>query len=111
MHRHTDYAERQQAHNNHSDSYAYAQATKRTIHHPHSSLGATGHWIHILSVAAPLVIAEAIKDPEKKWKALRLASVGAALLSEAAWTLRLSHDRRREEESRAALEDCEGRCR
>ena len=90
---------------------AYAHAARRSISRPHTSMGAAGHWIHLLSVAAPLVIAEVIKDPDKKWRALRLASVGGALLSEAVWTLRLSHDRRREEESRAALEDCEGRCR
>ena len=66
---------------------AYAQAARRAIHQPHTSMGAAGHWIHLLSVAAPLVIAEVIKDPDKKWRALRLASVGGALLSEAVWTL------------------------
>lgn len=94
-----------------SDSYPYQQAARRSIHKPNTSLGATGHWIHLLTVAAPLVIAEVIKDPDKKWRALRLASVGGALLSEAAWTLKISHDRHKAEEARAALEECQDRCR
>ncbi len=93
------------------DSNAYAQAARHAIRHPKTSLGAAGHWIHILSVAAPLVIAEMIKDPDKKWRALRVASVGGALLSEAAWTLKISHDRREAEEARASLDACCDRSR
>src|SRR5271154_6088017 len=82
---------------------------RQPFHHPRTSLGAAGHWIHLLSVAAPLVIAEAIKDPDKKWRALRLASVGGAVLSEAAWTLKIAHDKKKNEEARAALKSCEER--
>jgi hypothetical protein len=84
---------------------------RQPFHHARTSLGAAGHWIHLLSVAAPLVIAEVIKDPDKKWRAMRLASVGAAIASEALWTHRLSKDRQRDEESHAALEACNDRCR
>jgi len=38
-----------------------------------TSLGAAGHWIHLAAVAAPLIIGEVIKDPDKRWRALRLA--------------------------------------
>ena len=92
-------------------SYLDGQFQRQPFHHPRTSLGATGHWIHLLSVAAPLVIAEVIKDPDKKWRALRLASVGAALASEALWTHRLSKDRQKDEASHAALEACNDRCR
>jgi hypothetical protein len=107
----TEYAERPKTHYHSSDSAPYAQAARRSIHHPQTSLGATGHWIHLLTVAAPLVIAEVIKDPDKKWRALRLVSVGGAIASEAAWTLKIAHDRKKNEEARDELEACRDRCR
>ena len=76
----------------------------------HRSNGAAGHLLHILSVAAPLVIAEVIKDPDKRWRAMRGVAVGTALLSEGIWTLRLSQDRKRDKEARQALAACEERC-
>jgi hypothetical protein len=79
---------------------------RHAFHHPRTSLGATGHWIHILTVAAPLVIGELITDPDKKWRALRFASIGGALLSEAVWTHRLSKDRQKDEDTHAALKSC-----
>jgi hypothetical protein len=106
MHHATQQAERSKTRYHPSDSAPYAQAARRSIHQPHTSLGAAGHWIHLLSVAAPLVIAEVIKDPDKKWRALRLASVGGAILSEAAWTMKISHDKKRSEEARAELDAC-----
>jgi hypothetical protein len=84
---------------------------RQQFHHPRTSLGAAGHWIHLAAVAAPLVIGEVIKDPDKRWRALRLASVAAALASEAVWTHRLSKDRQRDEDSHAALDECRDRCR
>jgi hypothetical protein len=42
---------------------------------------------------------------------MRLASVGAALASEALWTHRLSKERQKDEESHAALKSCHDRCR
>jgi hypothetical protein len=57
-------------------------------------------------VAAPLVIGEVIVDTEKKWRAMRLVPVLGALASEALWTMKIAHDRKREEEAHAALEDC-----
>jgi hypothetical protein len=80
---------------------------RHAFRHPKTSLGATGHWIHLATVAAPLVIGEFVHDSEKRWKWMRMVSVGAALASEAAWTLKISNERRREEEDHAALEDCE----
>jgi hypothetical protein len=92
-------------------TYPDAPHTRQQFHHPRTSLGAAGHWIHLAAVTAPLVIGEVIKDPDKRWRALRLVSVGAALASEAVWTHRLSKDRKRDEESHAALDACHERCR
>jgi hypothetical protein len=64
---------------------------------------AAGHWIHILSVAAPLIIPEVIQDRDRQYRAMRLASVGAALASEAVWTYKIAQDRKRENECRAAV--------
>ena len=90
-------------------AFCHSRTSVGAVQHPHNSLGAAGHWIHLLTVAAPLVIAEAIKDPDKKWRALRLASVGGAVLSEAAWTLKIAHDKKKNEEAREALQSCEER--
>jgi hypothetical protein len=84
---------------------------RQAFHRPHTSLGAAGHWIHLAAIAAPLVIGEVIKNPDARWRALRLASVGAAVASEAVWTLRLSKERQKDEESHAALEACHERGR
>jgi hypothetical protein len=91
--------------------YSAAPFNRQQFHHPRTSLGAAGHWIHLAAVAAPLIIGEVIKDPDAKWRAMRFVSVGAALASEAVWTYRLSKDRQKDEESHAALEECHDRCR
>ena len=92
------------------DRYYSAVLGRQAFHHSRTSLGATGmagHWIHLLSVAVPLVIPEITKDPDKRWRALRLTSVGAALASEMAWTYQLAQERKREKECReAAAERC-----
>jgi hypothetical protein len=92
-------------------AYPEAPYTRQQFHHPRTSLGAAGHWIHLAAVVAPLVIGEAIKDPDKRWRALRMVSVGAAVASEALWTHRLSKERQKDEESHAALEACHDRSR
>jgi hypothetical protein len=94
-----------------SDSVAYAQAARRSFHRPNTSLGAPGHLLHVAMVAAPLVITNMIEDPQKKWRALAMVPVIGGLASELLWTLRIEQDRRRNEESRAALEECRERCR
>jgi hypothetical protein len=87
-----------------------AQLPGLAVRHPRTSLGAAGHWIHLLAVAAPLVIGEVIKDSEKRWRALRLASVGAAIASEAVWTYRLTQERKKDEAAHEALANCAERC-
>jgi hypothetical protein len=86
-------------------SHAHEHPRRQAFHHARVHMGATsaaGHWIHILSVAAPLLIPEVIPDRDKQWRAMRLASVGAALASEAVWTYKIAQDRKREQECRAA---------
>lgn len=71
-------------------------AARQPFRQSRTSLGVAGHWVHLLAVLSPLVIGELVKDPEKRWRAIRLASVGTALATEALWTHRLL--RRHEEQ-------------
>jgi hypothetical protein len=66
---------------------------RQAFQRPRTALGATGHWIKTLGILAPLVIGEVIKDPEQKWRAVRISAVATALLSEALWTQRVRRDR------------------
>jgi hypothetical protein len=68
-------------------------AHRQPYHRPHTSMGMIGHWMKTAGILAPVVISELIKDPDRKWRAIRLASVGTALLSEAIWTSKILSDR------------------
>jgi hypothetical protein len=81
-----------------AQSYNTSNRTGQAFHRSRVSLGVAGHWLHLAAVLSPLVIGEVIKDPEKKWRTIRLASVGFAILSEALWTHRLEKKRKEEEE-------------
>jgi hypothetical protein len=52
------------------------------------------------AILAPLNIGEFVKDPDKRWPYIRLASVATALVSEAMWTNRIRKERQQYEESR-----------
>jgi hypothetical protein len=70
---------------------------------PHTSLGATGHWIKTAGILAPLVIGEFVKDPDQRWRFIRIASVATALLSEGMYTHRIRKER---EEARQRERHC-----
>jgi len=74
------------------------QFERQAFHKPHTSMGAAGHWIKTAGILAPLVIGEFVKDPDKRWRYVRLASVATALVSEAMWTNRIRKERERCEE-------------
>lgn len=52
---------------------------------------------------APLVIGEVIKDADKRWRYVRLASVGTALAYEALYSIR---EQKRREELQAERDRC-----
>jgi hypothetical protein len=58
----------------------------------HVSMGAW-HWIKTAGILAPLVIGEFVKDPDRRWRYIRMASVATALVSEAMWSNRISKER------------------
>jgi hypothetical protein len=80
--------------------YSDGQTPRQSFRHPRTSIGATGHWLKTLGILSPLVIGEFVKDPEQKWRLIRIASVTTALLSEALWTHRIHKERQEREEQR-----------
>lgn len=71
------------------------------FHKPHTSLGATGHWVRTAGILTPLVIGEFIKDPEQKWRMIRIASLATALVSEGMWTHKIRNERKERAEEQA----------
>jgi hypothetical protein len=41
-----------------------------------------GHWVRTVGLLVPLVIAEVVPDPAKKFRYMRIASVAMAMVSE-----------------------------
>jgi hypothetical protein len=63
-------------------------------------MGAAGHWIKTAGILAPLVIGEFVKDPDKRWRYVRLASVATALVSEGMWAHKVQREREECKEER-----------
>ena len=68
-------------------------AARRSFQKPHISLGSVGHWVRLAGILSPLIIGEFIKDPTKKWRAIRIATVATALLTEGMWTHKVGKER------------------
>jgi hypothetical protein len=66
----------------------------------HIPPSAAGHWVRTVGILAPLLIGEIVKDPEKKWRFVRITSVAMALVSEGLHT----HGIRRERRERQLLD-------
>jgi hypothetical protein len=56
-----------------------------------------GHWVRTAGILAPLIIGEVVKDPDKKWRFIRITSVAVALISEGLHARRIQHERRERE--------------
>jgi hypothetical protein len=65
--------------------------------------GEIGHWVRTAGILAPLIIGEFVKDPDRKWRFIRITSVAAAILSEGLHSHKSYGDRERDRE---ALEAC-----
>jgi hypothetical protein len=110
--RHTTMAERSRGHQYQPRANDVgAPQFRQAFHRPHTSLGAAGHLLHLGMVAAPLIIGEVIQDSDKRWRAMRVVPILGAVASELLWTLKIANEKKREEESRAALETCRERYR
>ena len=78
------------------------QLSRQAFHNPHTAYGA-GHWIKTAGILAPLVIGEFVKDPDQRWRFIRIAAVATALLSEGMYTHKIRKER---EEARERERDC-----
>jgi hypothetical protein len=65
--------------------------------------GEIGHWVRTAGILAPLIIGEFVKDPDRKWRFIRITSVAAAILSEGLHSHKAYRERERDRE---ALEAC-----
>jgi hypothetical protein len=84
------------------------QLPRQAFCHAHSSIGAgsAGHWIKTAGILAPLVIGELVKDPDQRWRFIRIAAVTTALVSEGLYTHRIKRER---EEARTHARECHER--
>lgn len=87
----------------------YVQPHTRAEPHPdknpvrsfhHSGEGEIGHWVRTAGILSPLLIGELVKDPERKWRFIRVSSVAVALISEGLHVHRLNRERREREAQR-----------
>ena len=67
---------------------------RQPYHNPHTSIGASSHWIRTAGLLAPLLIGELVEDPNKRWRWIRIASVTTALLSEGMYTHKINEERK-----------------
>ena len=65
--------------------------------------GEIGHWVRTAGILAPLIIGEFVKDLDRKWRFVRIASVSAAILSEGLHSHKAYRERERDRE---ALDAC-----
>jgi hypothetical protein len=65
--------------------------------------GEIGHWVRTAGIVAPLIIGEFVKDPDRKWRFIRVTSVAAAILSEGLHSHKAYRERERDRE---ALDAC-----
>jgi hypothetical protein len=72
------------------------QTREKPHHAPPSEIG---HWVRTAGILSPLVIGELVKDPERKWRFIRVSSVAVALISEGLHVHRLNRERREREKA------------
>lgn len=86
------------------DDDVQAALRRNGFQHVHTALGSMGllgHWVGLAGTLAPIVIGEVIDDPTKRWKVIRLASVGTSIAYEAVHTVN-ELARRREQAAKLA---------
>ena len=75
--------------------------SKAAFHRPHTSLGATAHFVRTAGLLAPLIIGELVEDTQKRWRYIRIASIATALISEGMWTNKIKRERQEARECEA----------
>jgi hypothetical protein len=86
------------------DTYPDVHHARQAFHKPHTALGGVAHWVRTAGILAPLLIGEFIKDPDKRWRAVRIATVATTLISEGMYTNKVRNDRERARELHCELQ-------
>jgi hypothetical protein len=68
----------------------------------HTASTEIGHWVRTAGILAPLIIGEIVKDPDKKWRFIRITSVAMALVSEGLHAHRIKRERREQKTDRSS---------
>jgi hypothetical protein len=71
----------------------YGQSDQDRHHESHIHPTGMNHWVRTVGALAPLVIGELVKDPERKWRFIRITSVLLAVASEASYAHRIHQER------------------
>ena len=71
----------------------YEQSDRERHTGPHNCPSGMNHWVRTVGALAPLVIGELVKDPERKWRFIRITSVLLAVASEASYAHRIHQER------------------
>ena len=96
------------AHRDHAPTSDYDRRfPHQAFHRPRTSFGVAGHVIYTAGALAPLVIGELVEDSNKRWRLMRLVSVGTALAYE---TLHVVREEQRRKEQETRLAECRSRC-
>lgn len=90
------------AQNYSKSNYQDTAHPRQCFQHAHTSVGAgsAGHWIRMAGILSPLIIGELVKNPDKRWRWIRISAVATALVSEGLYTQRVRQRREEEEEHR-----------
>lgn len=81
----------------HATQPEIATAERQAFRNPrtHVGAGSAGHWFRMAGILSPLVIGELVKDPDKRWRWIRIVSVLAAFGAEGMYTHRIQQERQR----------------
>jgi len=60
--------------------------------HSHHHPSAIGHWTRTIGALVPLVVGEVVKEPDKRWRFIRIASVALAVINEASYAYQVQKD-------------------
>ena len=75
-------------------TYQAAPSSRQPYHHPHTCISPVAHLLKQAAVLSPLLIAEFVEDPERRWRYTRITLVLATVLSEVLWTAKIHNERK-----------------
>jgi hypothetical protein len=81
-------------------SPSQARTNRQPVYHPNTALGVIGHVVKTAGILAPLIIGEIVKEPDKRWRWIRISSVATALVAEGLYAQKVQQERSNREAQR-----------